>query len=844
LATVTLVLVFSILLLPFFRRFPEWIHTWFAHQPPWQRILSVFLFSSVSVSILFNVLSPRIAHLRAFWLHPPVWSAWAVGILLACIGDLIFGFGPEGFQASAWEWLLYGPGSIAIVAGYRWLTDTKRSDSQPVVPVKELSLQNLADNWEPLEQWLRSECPSEVDLLGNRRLALSLEKYVLRQSGTIGLVGAFGSGKSTLINWLKAEVDSIATGEHPTIWFCDLTCWGFQDSTSAIHDILSKAVATVNRHADCFSIRHLPEAYRKTFSAAGDWVRNLIDLVIGSADPMEQFKHLNQILTSVNARLVIIVEELERTNNSRFDRQEILALLHRLKSLDRVSFILTGGWTSTPEIEFAKLCDHIEIMAEVDREQVANIIQAVRLRCLKRRQLDVGPAEENPWHPVHFSIMNRVEQMPLCEAAARLLRTPRALKHALRRTLRAWEALCGEIDFDDLLAVNILRHAAPEAFDFIIRRWNRLSDDPRGWSTDQQRIPALRKQTQSEWDKACHNADWDSRAARTLVVFSLPPAGEYLLEEGSTRQHRPQGLSDWRYWRRAINEEIDPNEARDQDVLQDLRQWFKTRQSESPLVGRLIGGGDYVTVWENLAVREFQPPGTLLLELADQVIASFRNPRGATISEMNEHPAFLALWRRANRIVRRGPESADWLRTQLGKAIPKSLSLLNDLYYYWASLQNGIILREDRSSIQECIYTLARDQWRDENTILQVAHPEQRYDFYQLVFPPGDHQDGLSLHRGVKAWNWLAPILLDAFEQNPKFIAPKIACLVAQRIDGEHPGMYRYQLSYELLTGFFDSSSEHVSQLLMQARDVAIGENREFLDQVVRSSNGVPIANR
>jgi hypothetical protein len=90
LATVTLVLVFSILLLPFFRRFPEWIHTWFAHQPPWQRILSVFLFSSVSVSILFNVLSPRIAHLRAFWLHPPVWSAWAVGILLACIGDLIF----------------------------------------------------------------------------------------------------------------------------------------------------------------------------------------------------------------------------------------------------------------------------------------------------------------------------------------------------------------------------------------------------------------------------------------------------------------------------------------------------------------------------------------------------------------------------------------------------------------------------------------------------------------------------------------------------------------------------------------------------------------------------------
>src|SRR5207247_1341668 len=142
---------------------------------------------------------------------------------------------------------------------------------------------------------------------------------------------------TTLINWLKAEVGSIRTPEDPQIWFCELTCWGFEDSTSAIQHILSKAVATVNRYADCFSIRHLPEAYRKTFSAGGDWLRNLIDLVIGSADPMDQFKHLTEILAAVNARLIVVVEELERTNNSRFDSlpmtKSVIGVLEMLVTL-------------------------------------------------------------------------------------------------------------------------------------------------------------------------------------------------------------------------------------------------------------------------------------------------------------------------------------------------------------------------------------------------------------------------------------------------------------------------------------------------------------------------------
>ena len=71
-------------------------------------------------------------------------------------------------------------------------------------------------------------------------------------------------------------------------------------------------------------------------------------------------------------------------------------------------------------------------------------------------------------------MMRDYEEMSLPQAVASLLDTPRSLRHALGRTFSAWQTLCGEIDFDHLLAVNVLRFGAPACFLFLVRRWDRL----------------------------------------------------------------------------------------------------------------------------------------------------------------------------------------------------------------------------------------------------------------------------------------------------------------------------------------------------------------------------------
>ena len=190
--------------------------------------------------------------------------------------------------------------------------------------------------------------------------------------------------------------------------------------------MLAQALDEIGKHADCFSIRSLPESYRKTFSAAGDWVRNLIDLVLGSSDPTEQFHFLSDILTSLNSRLVFIIEDLDRNTSSRFDRQEILALLQRLRISDRLSFVLAAGQASARDIDFAKLCDHIEILPDFDYDRIASLILAVRNRCLESfTHIQVATQNDNPWNPGRYMLLSRFDIMPLPTAAARLLRTPR-----------------------------------------------------------------------------------------------------------------------------------------------------------------------------------------------------------------------------------------------------------------------------------------------------------------------------------------------------------------------------------------------------------------------------------
>jgi hypothetical protein len=268
-------------------------------------------------------------------------------------------------------------------------------------------------------------------------------------------------------------------------------------------------------------------------------------------------------LEAVDARLVFVIEDLDRTNDRRFDRQEVLALLQRLReSSPRFSFVLTAAQTLARDIDFAKLCDHIEILKTFDVRRISPLIDALRDHCLNDFADVPTTDDENPWHQNTSSLLFRFDVTDLVNNAARLLGTPRALKHALRRAYRVWQLLHGEVNLDDLLAMSILRHGAPEAFDFLLRYWNQLRDDPTTWKVGSDRLDDIRKRLTDEWRQATKGVEWDERAGLAMLIHLLPSAKTYLSEQSGMDRFRAQGIGYERYWLRIVNEEIDPDQAR------------------------------------------------------------------------------------------------------------------------------------------------------------------------------------------------------------------------------------------------------------------------------------------
>jgi hypothetical protein len=104
------------------------------------------------------------------------------------------------------------------------------------------------------------------------------------------------------------------------------------------------------------------------------------------------------------------------------------------------------------------------------------------------------------------------------DALVALCSTPRTMKQALRYCLDTWDRLAGEIDFDDVLVLSILRESAPDAVTLIQSHIHYLRNR---W-TDRGRDSDKKKEEELSWQqhlKAALPSDELQRPVEVLVQF-------------------------------------------------------------------------------------------------------------------------------------------------------------------------------------------------------------------------------------------------------------------------------------------------------------------------------------
>ena len=850
-ATFVAVLLIGVFMIPLLRSHPKNIHDILSVLAGWQRAACILGVCIVFTALIYRLLTPRFRHLRYIRTRPPIWLAWAIAIIILCLIDVIVGLSPGRYVASIWEWLGYGGTSVVVIALYNKLTTDELEKQKKANNIIIPDITKMPFDWPSLEDWLHTDEPAQYDFLGNYSVAKRLKELLTDTTlkdttRSIGIVGPYGAGKTTIVKWIVDMVEDIHSEIPPPILFSQHSCWGFDSSASAIRTMLTDGIKKVAYYIDTFQVGSLPESYRQMFLAEGKWFKELSNLVFRYRDPIQQFHALSDLLEILGARLVFIVEDLDRNNSQTFDIQDVLAFLQRLKDIPNLSFILTGGLKSFSriKIDYAKLCDHIEYLKTISIEDSAAFICCLRNRCLNDTvfpHIVLTPLDKNEWEYNTWMRYICPDEIKPPEAIATLLNTPRSLRHTLAHTYHSWQSLVGEVDWDHLFAINVLRCAAPEALSYVLRYWDRLTDEPSTEDYKKRSMEALKNMLQQDWKEIISEVDWDARAARALINFILPETSAWFGNDRQSANTRLQGIHQERYWKRAINEVVNPNEVYDQTVAREFHEWLDAPSEEMNLINNLCCNPDYGPVWERLANQHWDvapmqwiaptPQGTehanQLLLLSQQVISLICKKHGSTAA--GDSVGFSSVYILSKQCVPPTEDNRAWLEGRIKEAMSTSLSLVNVLFSWW---NESIVRQEDRDDVRAYVLKTAKEMLTDSQQLKKVVNPKDAGVLQTLVFFPNGRDS--ATHTDIESWKWLGPILLDALRQRDNTIAISIYWLVASHAADANK-VKKYQVDPTVWQGFFGNDTTEIIQLLNDSVGRLEGDDRKRVTAMMES---------
>jgi hypothetical protein len=706
-------------------------------------------------------------------------------------------------------------------------------------------------------QWALRETPAgpwTQDLFGHRTLAQRIARRLSQAKGrdeSVALLGSFGSGKTTVLNWVQAELDS---ARSPRIWICQVNAWGFERSVSAPGYILRRIVETLDEHVDCLSVQGVPAAYQAMLAADPTGVAQRLAAALWPGDdPVDALQRLTPVLRAVDARIVLFIEDIDRAGPD-FDPEHIQRLLWHLRQVEGVSFVLAFDPERRSDLDFSKLCDHVEVMPRLEVDAIRRPLSLLRDHCraadAEAQLVDPDPQasgrdtldlENSASSLIQASFKGHYGGGP-ADALTALLHTPRRLKQAIRSSKSLWDSLRGEIAFDDVVLVTALRVGAPSVYEFLVSHLDDIRrEEPRN-------APSLQndkrgKELLARWNDVCET-DGRREAIETVVSeLGFPRLANYL------REPRPQGIArdePTDYFRRLLAEELRPGDLRDQAVLANIAEYVRTEQG-GMLAGLLNSSEDsrrYAHVWGHFA-RTL--PADRLLPLAEKLVTALRDRDGAMAS--GKHAGLLAVWGACRRLSR-SPQHADWLASQIRTTLPLNLGFANDLYYFWASLRSGVVNQEGRDEVRRRLVADARSTYSTPQALLRALAASDGW-WLRYLMQPEDTNEPRSIMVEPAHWTWLAEPLIEGLAISPGLLVPEIVNLVGDlrtevRVEpaGGSPWENGYTLNRARITGIFGRKTTALLRALAGASGEywAIAEARQQASEWIEEGSETPDA--
>ena len=724
---------------------------------------------------------------------------------------------------------------------------------------RQKNMEDLENFNDPIG-WLDEEKPIEKPAEDRFEMAVVARRVarILREKPlkTIGLIGPYGCGKSSILNMVEHYIKNPPPGNNKELFdqdkiiICKIDGWGLRKESSA-EVILRKTVAELSKYVDCLGLRNIPQEYQKALSDAGPWWLKLVSIGLKKKDAVQQLEKLDNVLLCTGMRMIIFIEDVDRNIQKDEEISEVAALLDRLRGLENVSFVL--AISSNVNMADAgismRLSEHIEVIPELTPKFVRTIVGTFRKNCLAQYPDDIDCVSKDERDKQWVPESNRFFNLDVLHsqtgghdrpvfAIPKLLTEPRLLKQSLRRTWQAWRNLHGEIDFDDLLMVNVLRFAAPKAFDFVHNYIHKLRAAKDGkLSADIEKairtaLEGMNVEDKSHidqntfevlWNNYVKDVSWNKKAAYNLIEALFPGITNWKTL-GPQCIGRKSNSTD--YWGRLNAEELNNNEIQDQQILHAINEWKQDKESkvhqDHTLAEAILRVEGFSEKIEHFGVML---TGSEVRYLAQQLFALILKGQGKRKHPSGSddgYPGFIELWRLA---YEKSIENYDeWLLQEIQKALSVSLRFANELYYYWGSEK----LIKDIAKLRSKTISKSRDIYRNVESLLEAIDPYFIYCVYHFAVLYSEPKYGGSGYK-PEDWTWLADILLEASRKNAQIIVPQIVPLVCQGNMGKKE--YIYEFNNENTNKLFGEKVSELMRLLSKEIDVSLlsEENRNII---------------
>jgi hypothetical protein len=774
-------------------------------------IVALFIAAFTGITVVHRWIGSELGHARQMFRYPPLPMAVFMGLIIAsCLprfsDGLLSKSNPTNWSDNVLIAVVYALFWF-VYAGARQFTKCSEFSDSAIAPLQQ-SAKSLSDA--ELKSWLKRDEPisdGTLDLFDHTIIARRLLDRLRREESTIALQGEFGSGKSSVCRIVAQEAKN---NEINTI-FVFVSCWGFEDATRAQKEVLEAILRDVSREVDCLSIRELPEAYSDAIGSHSTWARTLLQIGQRRLSPIAQLRRLSPILAAINRKVLVVIEDVDRTG-IRFDITQIQALLMQFREVHGLSFIL--AISPIQQVDFVKLCDHLEMMPVMERGQILQLIHQTREMLLREFPAGIVLDKLQPLiaEDDDYTIFDQhlsyawPWQIALCE----LLNQPRLLKHALRRVLDAWPRLHGEVNFDQLISIAALRVAAPEAFQFFCDRFHLFAS---AMKSDTSSLAASAKTNFKEnliceWKNVCAAGQFDINSVASLLKHIYPMTAAvtgisavHAVVRQSMQSTRRRDV----FARRLFTERPNPGEVRDQHILRLMQAAASDANALRKLAETITDSQSASDAFEDFAdAVMFESE----LQLLTEVYAIIRERHGVR-ADRDACPGFFAPWRRITDNRPKGFE--DWLAAELVKCIPGHLRLLTNIYYFWLGTNKHS--REERTRARQAIIESVKTAWKaaSPEAIAAGFDPTFPYVLFHLVFTSDFEQPDAVPFSKIEDWIWSGPILLKASQLHPEIILPHI--LIALNDDekrGREIPKYAFQRD-RLLKWFGDESGKLLS---------------------------------